>query len=1030
MSDSLDDAQPSGGGVGEAGGGSADIHSISINCAGCGEVYSVSDDDGLAGMSFPCDDCGTMVEVPELPWEGGSATSAPEPPSFELPELPPEGAESTPIEGGTSITVSCFSCLEEYNVSADDGLSGMAFPCDNCGADVEVPEHPWPEPPPEQDYDDDFFNVGTKLTEEEQAERSAAADEEAAGFELPPEAESASAIEGGTSITVSCFSCLEEYNVSADDGLAGMAFPCDNCGADVEVPDHPWPEPPPEQDYDDDFFNVGTKLTDEELAEREEIRQAETEAAAEAAAENEEERKRAEQARSEAAEAKAAADAKEAQEQSASAASEAGSESDPTAASAAAGEAQASDVEAAGPSDVAAEAAPAARAKGKRPKKPKWAKKKKAKKAQKAKGAEEGTGEGVEQSVPEGEEGAEAETAEAAPEQSARSRIIEIVERATGRRGGAEPAKRSLGVSGGGGGGGAPPSGGGGGGERTVVIEQHGSPGGAPERKRASRPLPDRPREPIRGGISAPSGNYGLGGGGGGGGPPDEIRMRIQRGGGGGGGGDYADGAPETGGRSPTGGGASAGSAGEGKAAGAGGKGPQEPLVIRIFGGVKKMFGGKSPQDLLSNNLGKPGGRAGQAGGAAVGGVNEGQPAKREVRIIQEAAGDVRKGVGVGAGEGVGGELGEELDAETIEALEEEGHLKVQKTYVKIGLAAALVVGVLVGFREQIFGPLLGDAAPEGSGQFWEDRQRDKDPSAQPTVDLTEMMGAESETETFKSKSLSGETVDALGYQNLKDEVAKLSKSGDVGSKDLLLWAQYRLATTFGDADAKKALLAQAPKRLNSEKNSPMGLAAALGAMTLQGKAKQARRAASKLTESEGSRSPQMLLVRARNMRGRNAASKAVPLLDEAIEKQPSMIDAHILRAQQILDGSVDREWVEGLKACLGEAPDPDSVVRAAEVFVRGGKFGPLGETMQGFSSLEMAQHIADTRKDRFLKLVTSRKLADGELSAAAAMAEERMDSIGDQGTRLVRAARYREALGQDALGLLDARLSGNISPA
>ena len=67
-----------------------------------------------------------------------------------------------------------------------------------------------------------------------------------------------------------------------------------------------------------------------------------------------------------------------------------------------------------------------------------------------------------------------------------------------------------------------------------------------------------------------------------------------------------------------------------------------------------------------------------------------------------------------------------------------------------------------------------------------------------------------------------------MGYQNLKDEVAKLSKSGDVGSKDLLLWAQYRLATTFGDADAKKALLAQAPKRLNSEKNSPMGLAAAL----------------------------------------------------------------------------------------------------------------------------------------------------------------------------------------------------------
>ena len=112
MSDSQDDAQPEAGGVSGVGSsGSDDIHSISIDCVGCGEVYSVSDDDGLAGMSFPCDDCGTMVEVPELPWAGGpKSKEEPAGDAFVLPDPLPEGEDHPEIEGGTSITISCFSC--------------------------------------------------------------------------------------------------------------------------------------------------------------------------------------------------------------------------------------------------------------------------------------------------------------------------------------------------------------------------------------------------------------------------------------------------------------------------------------------------------------------------------------------------------------------------------------------------------------------------------------------------------------------------------------------------------------------------------------------------------------------------------------------------------------------------------------------------------------------------------------------------------------------------------------------------------
>jgi len=66
----------------------------------------------------------------------------------------PEQEEEAPFEGGTKIDVTCFSCLEEYNVSADDGLGGTAFPCSNCGADVEVPPHPWPEVETEAESDE------------------------------------------------------------------------------------------------------------------------------------------------------------------------------------------------------------------------------------------------------------------------------------------------------------------------------------------------------------------------------------------------------------------------------------------------------------------------------------------------------------------------------------------------------------------------------------------------------------------------------------------------------------------------------------------------------------------------------------------------------------------------------------------------------------------------------------------------------------------------------------------------------------
>ena len=108
MSDSQD-GTPQGDPV-EGVSATSQIHTININCGGCGEAYSVSDDDGLAGMSFPCDNCGTMVEVPEMPWEDQGGTT------FETTAAPAEMdfdniPEEKSFEGGTAINVTCFSCL-------------------------------------------------------------------------------------------------------------------------------------------------------------------------------------------------------------------------------------------------------------------------------------------------------------------------------------------------------------------------------------------------------------------------------------------------------------------------------------------------------------------------------------------------------------------------------------------------------------------------------------------------------------------------------------------------------------------------------------------------------------------------------------------------------------------------------------------------------------------------------------------------------------------------------------------------------
>ena len=189
-----------------------------VSCYSCLAEYEVTPEQGLAGSSFECGECGEQVEVPadlEASDEGAAETPA---------------AVAEEADGPEVITLACTNCDETYDISSDDGLDGMSFPCDACGTDIDVP----------------MFS--------ERVDREDLA---------LPDVAKANAISGGASITISCFSCLEEYNLHAEDGLAGMDFPCEVCGEDITVPDHPWPEVE-EEEFDEDFFKVGTPVDSEE----------------------------------------------------------------------------------------------------------------------------------------------------------------------------------------------------------------------------------------------------------------------------------------------------------------------------------------------------------------------------------------------------------------------------------------------------------------------------------------------------------------------------------------------------------------------------------------------------------------------------------------------------------------------------------------------------------------------------------------------------------------------------------------------
>ena len=137
----------------------------------------------------------------------------PKPPEDSLGIVLPEEKELPPLEGHDKCNITCENCLEEYNLTAEDGLAGMEFPCEVCGEMVDVPPHPWPEPETQEEAEDDFLDVGTPVKAKKEEAKKAKPDKPS---EPKPEAKpkaSSKGAAGGDGMRLCCFACPFECDV-------------------------------------------------------------------------------------------------------------------------------------------------------------------------------------------------------------------------------------------------------------------------------------------------------------------------------------------------------------------------------------------------------------------------------------------------------------------------------------------------------------------------------------------------------------------------------------------------------------------------------------------------------------------------------------------------------------------------------------------------------------------------------------------------------------------------------------------------
>ncbi len=148
-------------------------------------------------------------------------------------------------------------------------------------------------------------------------------------------------------------------------------------------------------------------------------------------------------------------------------------------------------------------------------------------------------------------------------------------------------------------------------------------------------------------------------------------------------------------------------------------------------------------------------------------------------------------------------------------------------------------------YRETLMGMVATGLSPEPSTPDEISPAKTVGPSGEPKT--VEGPKTTNDATPVPSDTLTEANVDGLDYPSLK----RLTEPPQGADEGAMLWALYRRAAEFGDTQAQDILVEKAPRRPDTSSLSPMGKAAAVGALMLQGKKGPARKLAEKLRQRD-----------------------------------------------------------------------------------------------------------------------------------------------------------------------------------
>lgn len=260
---------------------------------------------------------------------------------------------------------------------------------------------------------------------------------------------------------------------------------------------------------------------------------------------------------------------------------------------------------------------------------------------------------------------------------------------------------------------------------------------------------------------------------------------------------------------------------------------------------------------------------------------------------------------------------------------------------------------------------------------------------------------------------LTASNVHALPFGQLRPAVEKYAAS-DGADPGLVAFGRFRLAHTFGDEEAAKALLKRAPKRINLEDDGDeLALAAQLGTLILDGKSSQAKKLGERALKGPMKDAPLIEYVTGVAYAGK-PPQKALKHLNRAVELDPGLVDASIARAELLFrKRGNEEEAEEALRTAVQAVPGPAIALRAARILMQNERFRAIDRIDDPLISSAQAEQMAAVDRTPFFRLLIAKNVWAGDLDAAAASAK-RWSELDPRPEAFIAHARLVNANGGD----------------